>query len=265
MGSSRRVLVLDVPGLRLPSRRADGTMPTFELRLSESNQMVSAFATQVAEAQGLRVLLLKGPPATALGVRAERPSVNIDLWVEPVCFAFYLSLLEGHGWHRLPASIQGKRSSQRIILSHMHWISTLQVHRAFPGFTNRAEAAFEAIWAQRDHATLGTQDVAVPGVVAAAAIATLNAARNGETVPETLDDLALAVDRAAGFTSAQQADLSYLATLTDDSRDLAVLLHAVVDDDADPRGPVVPQPRGKGFTGRLGRGLEGRPRSPWRP
>jgi hypothetical protein len=148
------------------------------VELDEAVPLLGAYACRVAEDLSVRALLIKGAPATALGVRADRPSVDVDIWVEPPGFSSYQARLEQSGWRYKPGPREGVGWGHAVTLTSEEWPCSIDLHRRFPGFLTDDSTAFELAWLGRTSASVGNVEVAVPGRVVAAAITVLHAARS---------------------------------------------------------------------------------------
>ena len=188
--------------------------------------MVATLAGRLAEEAGTRLLLIKGQPATDLGVRAERPSIDVDVWVDPVRWRDYCTLLELAGWSRLPSLPAGVGWDHAVTMTHPAWPASVDVHRCFPGFLADESVVFDLVWQGRDHTSIAGDPIAVPGVVAAAVITVLHAERSIAT-QEPQDDAAVALQRAKSFTTAQVEALNSLVLEAGASATAANLLDTV--------------------------------------
>jgi hypothetical protein len=201
------------------------------ITLAEALPLVAAFAARVAEDANLRLLLIKGQPATDLGVRADRPSIDVDVWVDPAHVSEYVALLASHGWEKVPGPPEGVNWGHATTLRHAHWPTTIDVHKAFPGFLTDDATVFDEMWQRRRSVTIADHTVAAPDRVTAAAITTLHALRS-TVITETNDDYDNALATAAGFSDDERRSLGRLASRTGSAGTLAPLLHAAGVQDA---------------------------------
>lgn len=199
--------------------------------LAEAISLVAAFASRVAADANLRLLLIKGQPATDIGVRAERPSIDVDIWVDPARAREYVALLVGHGWEKAPGAPAGVGWGHAVTLRHPDWPTTIDIHRAFPGFLADDRTAFEEVWQRRRSVTIADHTLATPDRVAAAAVTTLHALRS-KVIPETKGDYEVALARAAEFSDPERHSLQRLAARTGSARTLTPLLRAAGLDEA---------------------------------
>lgn len=205
--------------------------------LAEAIPLVAAHAHRVADEHRIRALLLKGRPATDLGVRADRPSVDADVWVDPGRFADYLALLGRRGWRRKPGPPDGVGWGHAVTMIHPHWPCAIDAHRSFPGLLTDDQQSFETVWGLRQDSVVAGRVLQVPGVVPAAAITVTHAARS-RVIGETGADTAVALARAASFSVEQRDQLARLVVATGSASVLERLLQAagveVVPEHADP-------------------------------
>jgi hypothetical protein len=195
------------------------------LELDEAVPLLGAYASRLAQDLSVRALLIKGAPATALGMRAHRPSVDVDLWVEPAGFSSYQSRLEECGWRVKPGPATGDGWGHAVTLLSDEWPCAIDLHRRFPGFLTDDSTAFELAWRGRTQARAGHVEVAVPGRVVAAAITVLHAARS-MLITETAGDRTCALAAARAFTADERVELEELVTTTRSAEPLQLLLAA---------------------------------------
>jgi hypothetical protein len=193
--------------------------------LVEALPLVAVCAARVADDANLRLLLIKGPPATDLGVRANRPSVDVDVWVDPAREHEYVALLAGHGWEKAPGPPPGVGWGHAITLGHPDWPTTIDVHHAFPGFLAEDATVFEEMWQRRRMVIVADRTLATPDRVAAAAITILHALRS-TVITETNEDHDRALATAAGFSDDERRSLQHLAERTGSAGTLDALLRA---------------------------------------
>ena len=191
--------------------------------LAESIPLVAAHAARIAEDAGIRLLLIKGQPATDLGVRAERPSVDVDVWIDPARQCEYQDLLAVHGWQQAMSPPAGVPWDHATVLSHAHWPCTIDVHGIYPGFLTDPDIAFEEVWAHREVARIGSETCLVPGVVPAAAITFLHAERS-RSISATGSDLQVAITRVERLSDDERRGLEDLALRTNSQGSLLPLL-----------------------------------------
>src|SRR6478609_1484612 len=193
--------------------------------LGEAVPLLGAYACRLAEDLSIRALLIKGAPATALGVRADRASIDVDLWVDPAEFDRYQSLLLERGWQVKPGPPEGVGWDHAVTLVSDGWPCTIDLHRRFPGFLADDATVFEHAWRGRTRARIGHVEVVVPGRVLAAAITVVHAERSPMIV-ETSGDRTCALAVAGSFTSEERAELEELVAATGSAEPLQALIAA---------------------------------------
>jgi hypothetical protein len=159
----------------------------------------------VAEESGIRVLFIKGPILAMQGLRPERPSVDVDVLVDPSRFEDAQQILREHGWRiDVPSTGAHVMTFHSKTYRHDTWPCEIDVHDRFPGFFAEPQVVFEALWARRTTATIAGREVPCPDLLGNAAIAALHALRDPsyersrrdlaymtETLRERLDDSGL--------------------------------------------------------------------------
>lgn len=148
-----------------------------DLRLGEAIELSAALAFSLADEHGLRAVILKGPPATELGVRAARPSSDIDLLVAPDDLAQLLEALAELGWCERPTTHDGEHPLHSVTLYHPGWPADIDVHHSYPGLETGPREAFEALWERRRTTTLGGRNVLGLDLTATVLVQALHALR----------------------------------------------------------------------------------------
>lgn len=153
-------------------------MKTARFGLEAGNRLAHALAARVAQESGIRVLSIKGQPATDLGLRPPRPSADADVLVEPGRFAEYCRLLEERGWHpRVRNSFPRLIELHSLTVIHDGWPCDIDLHSSFPGFFASAEEVFETLWRARRVHHIAHQEIIIPSLAGMAAIVALHAER----------------------------------------------------------------------------------------
>lgn len=191
--------------------------------LAEAIPLVAALAARIADDAGIRLLLIKGQPATDLGVRADRPSVDVDVWVEQECFDRYVGQLHAHGWRHLKSVPAGIGWDHAVTLAHQRWPITIDVHHTFPGFMVNSVRAFAAMWSSRTAALVAGTQVPVPDIASAAVISYLHAQRSQGSA-EAQRDLVTVMCRVTDLDDIERRTLRKLARDTDTVVTVAGLL-----------------------------------------
>ena len=191
--------------------RAPSAAPTagdVGLRPHESVVLLTGWVVRLAETIGIRALVIKGPAMAQQGLRPERESADVDLWVDPARLDDLVAALEAYGWHLRYESVRHWIVPEHSrTLRQDRWACELDVHDRFPGFFADRHDVFEALWARRTTAEVGGVEVPVSDRVGNAAILALHALRDLRP-GRVADDLAfLAEVVARDFTPAEQTAL----------------------------------------------------------
>ena len=152
------------------------------VRLEESAPLVHALVSRAASDIGLRVLAIKGPALALQGLRADRPSADVDVLVHPDELDQFIQHMVGMGWFKgLVASAPVVRPSHSVDLLSEFWPTGIDVHHYFPGFMADAGDVFDLLWARRCKVDLA--GVAVPACdrVAHTALAALHYLRDPQS------------------------------------------------------------------------------------
>jgi hypothetical protein len=189
--------------------------PLLSLSLDESVDLLSALVAQVAEDAGIRVLFIKGPILAMQGLRPERPSVDVDVLVDPSRFDEAQELLRSYGWRvDVPSTGAHVMTFHSKEYRHDTWPCEIDVHDRFPGFFADPQDVFEALWTRRTTATIAGRDVPCPDVLGNAAIAALHALRD-PSYERSRRDLAFMTEvLSKGLDEGQLRDLAELAAVT---------------------------------------------------
>nr|WP_231366435.1 nucleotidyltransferase family protein [Zhihengliuella flava] len=127
--------------------------------MDEAVPLAAALVSRVAEDHAVRALILKGPPATELGIRSQRPSSDVDLLVERDSLPVMVEALSQRGWRRRPTTHDGEHPLHSVTMYHPQWPSDIDVHYAYPGLESQDSSVFEALWERRRSTTLGARAV----------------------------------------------------------------------------------------------------------
>ncbi|MCO1339141.1 hypothetical protein BJH93_09595 [Kocuria polaris] len=148
-----------------------------DLRLGEAIELSAALVFSLADSHGLRAVILKGPPATELGVRSERPSSDVDVLIDPRETAQLLEALAQRGWRERPTTHDGEHPLHSVTLYHPGWPTDIDVHHSYPGLEADAHDAFTALWERRRATPLGGQQVFGLDLTATVLVQALHALR----------------------------------------------------------------------------------------
>lgn len=127
-------------------------MTTTTLPLGAAVQLAHALVAQVARDRGIRVIFLKGPIATAQGLREpDYLSTDVDAYCEPDRVTGLVDALTSRGWSVRPESeAHAKFVTHSITLIHPQWPCDIDVHTSYPGFLAPPAQVFDALWRRRE-------------------------------------------------------------------------------------------------------------------
>lgn len=195
------------------------------LTLEEAVALGYAVVIRVLSDSGVRALAIKGPFLAQQGLRPPKPSIDIDVLVEPAGFDTARAALEAIGWHdggsyETPGIVPLHSVNHR----HPHWPCEADLHRWFPGFLADPAAVFDVLWERRESGPLAHVELPVPDVVGHAALAALHYLRDRETAwgRSRLEELAERIER--GWSPGQRSELVAVAAETGSSHSLGPLL-----------------------------------------
>ena len=206
----------------------DGHTASPGLELGDAVPLLNALVARVAELEGIRVLFIKGPILAMQGLRPERPSVDVDVLVDPSRFDQAQELLRSYGW-RIEVLSTGPHIMTFHSKAYRHdsWPCEIDLHDRFPGFFADPQDVFEALWAGRTTATVAGRDLPCPDLLGNAAIAALHALRD-PSCQQSERDLAYMVDTLRErLDDARRLELAELAVATGAADTLRPFLDAV--------------------------------------
>ena len=198
------------------------------VHLDESVDLIHALVARLAIEAGLRLLFIKGPVLAMQGLRPERPSVDVDVLVDPSRFEEMQALLREHGWRiDVPSTGPHVMTFHSKAYRHDNWPCEIDVHDRFPGFFADPQDVFEALWARRTTATIAGREVPCPDLLGNAAIAALHALRD-PSYERSQQDLAFMTNALNDrLDDASRRELAELAVVTGASDTLRPFLDAV--------------------------------------
>jgi len=149
--------------------------------------------------------------AAEQGLRPVRPSVDVDVLVDPMRRGLLAAVLDDLGWVDENPYLSPTVLPQHS-LTHRHesWPCELDLHDRFPGFFADPQAVFETLWPRRTTVRVAGQDISAPDRVGHGLVLALHSLRDPHEASRQVDlhDLEQRLD----------GDLT-----ADDLRDLAVL------------------------------------------
>ncbi len=184
-----------------------------DLRLADAVELGHALVQRLADQNGARVLLLKGPALHRHGLRSARTSSDVDALVEPQRFAQLCDAFLAAGWHERPVDFITSRTSvhSRTFIRE-GWPCDVDVHSFYPGFLAPADEVFEILWADRVRMPFAHRLCDVPDRLGSALVLALHSLR-GKAVDarhsRELDELL-----QIGFDDHERARLAVLAERT---------------------------------------------------
>jgi len=139
--------------MRPPAR---ATPPPSEvLRINESILLSAALVAHIAASFNIRVLLIKGPAATMVGARPSRPSLDLDILIQPSDVDVLLHALEQRGWEPRIHDVSEAFPEHSSTLINPGWPSDIDVHWRFPGFYADESVVFERLWTAKQSVVIG--------------------------------------------------------------------------------------------------------------
>ncbi|MFT3888057.1 MAG: nucleotidyltransferase family protein [Arachnia sp.] len=183
------------------------------LLTTEAVELVCAWTQRLAEAHGLRALIIKGATLHRQELRLPRSSSDVDLLVAPADFEALCDALVQAGWgERDTGFLMGSVPLHSRTFIAEGWPCDIDVHARFPGFLTDDHTVFEVLWERRVTMTFAGQPCAVPDRVCSALILALHSLRS--TREQARHDAELNQMYRAVFTPSEQRDLVAVAART---------------------------------------------------
>ncbi len=195
------------------------------LELAEAVALLHALTDRVARDHDIRLLAIKGPVATAQGVRPVRASADLDVLVDPARVADFCDVMARLGWTSRDTSVNAHvMPAHSVTCAHPTWPCEIDVHHCFPGFFADPQVVFDALWARHTTHRVAQVDVRCPDLVGQAAIVGLHSLRHPSLERSQTDvaHLASALERL--LDGAQRRELAELAATTGAADTLAPVL-----------------------------------------
>ncbi len=148
------------------------TIPT-AVRLQLGHAAVQVVASRI----GADLLHIKGESLDSEVRRAGRTASDVDVLVHPDHVVDLVVALRAAGWELLNDFPSSSAFEHSATLRHSSW-GYLDVHRSFPGFTVRPEAAFGVLWSGRQEWLAAGRGCSVPEPTAQRLVLLLHAARS---------------------------------------------------------------------------------------
>lgn len=159
-----------------------GTLATPWLA-SVFHELVYALLQNVAEAQGIDLLFIKGPTLHAQGLRAREHSGDVDCWVRPGDDIRLAKAMRAWGWTPLILPFTGTSVSHSLTLVPGAWGCAIDVHSSFPGMRVDPESAFEILVADSELRTFAGVTTRTPSRRTHAVLSALHDMRPYEGSP----------------------------------------------------------------------------------
>ncbi|WP_440708385.1 nucleotidyltransferase family protein [Herbiconiux sp. YIM B11900] len=141
-------------------------------------ELAAALVAHVARAEGIPLLVIKGPVLAAQGLREPRNYADVDIWVPRDSAARLVVLLSARGWHERGANwFIDRVGSHSITLIHDRWPCDIDIHVRFPGFLAPDDVVFESLWRSRTALDLAGTRVMVTDPAGSAAVLALHSLR----------------------------------------------------------------------------------------
>jgi hypothetical protein len=199
-----------------------------ELALVEAVPLAHALVARAALDHDVRVLFIKGPVAAEQGLRPRRPSVDVDVLVDPMRRGLLAGTLDALGWVDENPYLSPTVLPQHS-LTHRHesWPCELDLHDRFPGFFADPQAVFETLWARRTTVCVAGQDVPAPDRAGHALVLALHSLRDPHESWRQVDLHDLEQRLAGELDAADLRDLAGLARALGAADTAAPFLRAV--------------------------------------
>jgi hypothetical protein len=186
------------------SDQATGSTVTGEepvaLTPQESIPLLSAWVSRLGQEAGIRLLVIKGPVAALQGLRVERESGDVDVWVEPSRRDDYVERLKSFDWYVLVNDRPTILPVHAVTMRHDRWACELDVHDRFPGFFADRGEVFDRLWEQRAIETVAGAPVATLSRAANAVVLALHLLRDLRP-GRPREELTHLVGTVGGFTA----------------------------------------------------------------
>jgi hypothetical protein len=199
-----------------------------ELALAEAVPLAHALVARAALDHDVRVLFIKGPVAAEQGLRPRRPSVDVDVLVDPMRRGLLAATLDDLGWvdenpYHSPTVLPQHSLTHR----HESWPCELDLHDRFPGFFADPQAVFEALWVRRTTVRVAGQDVPAPDRSGHALVLALHSLRDPHEQLRQVDLHDLEQRLVGELGAAELRDLAGLARTLGAADTAAPFLRAV--------------------------------------
>lgn len=123
---------------------------------------------------GVRAVAIKGPVPFLQGLRADRPSADVDMYVDPARIDDVARRLADAGWSEQTKVASSILPPHARTFSHDTWPCEFDLHVQYPGMFNDPQDVFEHLWKNRVQLTVAGVVVDCASPEASAVIAALH-------------------------------------------------------------------------------------------
>lgn len=197
--------------------------------MAEAVPLAHVLVDQIARANGIRALAIKGPVSRAYGLRVSAESVDADLIVEPSRTVELVGALNELGWSQRRVSTPSIIPRHAIQLRHARWPIELDLHHRFPGVLADPAKAFEQFWERRAEFEMAGASILAADLVVSTLLTGLHAQRS--TRVAALEWSTFVQRSQELLNTDQKLEFAALARSTDSAWALASLINALVGSD----------------------------------
>lgn len=144
---------------------------------SPQHELVYSLLGNVARANGIDAVFIKGPMLRKQGLRTREHSGDVDIWVDPKQILRLAKLVQRWGWSEHQGLWTGIPTAHSITLQRGSWGCEIDLHRHFPGFAMEELPLFILMAQQTEPATFAGTAVKVPEKGVHALVQALHIAR----------------------------------------------------------------------------------------
>lgn len=112
---------------------------------SPMHELVYALLSNVAAAEGVDIVFIKGPTLHAQGLRDREHSGDVDCWVPAADERRFALAMQDWGWSPAFSAFTGTRVLHSLTLRASAWGSAVDVHTWFPGMAVEPDHAFALV------------------------------------------------------------------------------------------------------------------------
>lgn len=134
------------------------------LHNAEGLELAAALTAVIAEQAGIPCLFLKGPAASKVEMRPERPSADIDVLVHPLYVDSLVNELFKRGWKLRPFPDGVGIPKHSHTAYHPNWPIDIDIHFRFPGLDAEPAAVFNKLYEEASVHYFGGMKAKVPSL-----------------------------------------------------------------------------------------------------